>query len=236
MYEIERTIVTANGKNDAYILQSFGKHTGFDMNRIPPKMEKKVFETRDLAYERFSVTQMYQTIPIANVDEKTVTTTTGQVFESKFLPGVLKDSETIVLIASALSGLEEVLEERTKVTEQMYLDGWATAILTSANLDLRADLKKNIEAAGYYTTSTWSPGQHGFEIGNQRPLFEILEPETIGIHLKESHMMIPQKSETMLFGISPQEQNDSPIPCTYCPHAATCPGAFSEQTYDSGMC
>ena len=236
MYEIERTVVTANERNEEYILQSFGRHTGFDMERIPPKMEKKVFETKEVAYERFKVVQMYQTVPIAAVGEKTVTTTTGHIFESKFLPGVLKDSETMVLIASVLTGLEEVMEEYTKVTQQMYLDGWATAILSAANVDLRANLKKIIEADGYYATSTWSPGQHGFEIGNQRPLFAILEPETIGIRLKESLMMVPQKSETMLFGISRQEQNDSPIPCTYCPHRATCPSAFAEQAYESGMC
>ncbi len=236
MLEFERTIITANGRNEDYILQSFGRHTGLDMDRIPPKLERKVIEMKELAYGQFEVVQMYQTVPIAQVKEKSVMTATGHLFESKVLPGVLKDSETIVLIASMLKGLEELAKEYPNVTEQLYLDGWATAILSAANVDLRANLKQIIEADGYYTTSTWSPGQHGFEIGNQRPLFEILEPETIGIHLKESLMMIPQKSETMLFGISSVEQNDSPIPCTYCPHRATCPSAFAEQTYENGMC
>lgn len=231
MYEIKRTIISLDERNNAHIDRVFGKQVGLDMEHIPPKQQAKVEKTRLWAMEHFTVKSVYQSEPLAEITEDQVATSSGQTFHSKMMGQLLEDADSIVGIASTLRGLDETMEEFSKITDQMYLDGWATAVLTAANLALRMQLKQEIEAAGFYTTATWSPGQHGFDIHNQIPFFELFKPEEIGIHLKETLMMSPQKSETMIFGISRNEIKDSPTPCAFCPNRDTCPDAFSEQQY-----
>lgn len=235
MKKIEKTIVSLEERNEARIDRMFGKHVGFDMDHIPERMKKRVEETRRIAFERFRVRGMYLSEPLASCDERQVVTESGAVFKSKLLTKVLKDAEAIVCLATTLEGLEEVAEEFPKATDQLYYDGWATAILESANLGLREQLKQMLKEQGLYTTGTWSPGQHGFDIYNQEPIFSVLHPEDIGIRLNDSFLMIPQKSETQLFGICRGEQKDSPVPCDYCDKRETCPDAYSEAVYMGGM-
>ena len=232
MYEIKRTIISLDERDNAQIDRIFGKQVGLDMEHIPPKQMAKVENTRLWAMEHFTVTSLYQSEPLAGIAEDQVTTASGQVFHSKMMGQLLKDADGIVGIASALHGLDEGMEAFPKITDQMYLDGWATAVLSAVNVKLRMQLKRKIEEAGFYTTATWSPGQHGFDIHNQIPFFELFHPEEIDIHLKETLMMSPQKSETMLFGISRTEQKDSPPPCAFCPNRSTCPDAFAEEQYE----
>ena len=231
MFEVKREIIVTEEFNDKQIDGIFGRQVGFDMEQIPDKMKAKVEETRKYAMEHFAVTSLYQSVPLAprTEEDDTVMVASGQIFHSRMMNELLQDAECIVGIASTLRGFEKAMEEFTKITDQVYLDGWATAIITSSNLDLRMKLKKQIEGENMYTTATWSPGQHGFHIKNQRPFFEVFDPGEIGIRLKDTLMMSPQKSETMLFGVSPVEQKDSLPPCAFCSSRDTCPNAFAEQ-------
>jgi hypothetical protein len=49
----------------------------------------------------------------------------------------------------------------------------------------------------------YSPGYCGWHISGQRKLFDFLKPETIGISLRESHLMEPLKSVSGVVIVGP---------------------------------
>jgi hypothetical protein len=58
-------------------------------------------------------------------------------------------------------------------------------------------------AKGYGCTERFSPGYCGWPVSAQETLFSLLPPETCGISLNASSMMVPEKSVSGVFGIGP---------------------------------
>lgn len=234
MKYIEKRVMEISRREDERIDDLFARHVGFVWDQIPEKMRPRVEETRKVAFARFSIHAMCASEEIARRGEEELETASGVLFRSRILAKVMKEASQLVYIASTLKGLEEAMEEFPKATDRLYLDAWATGMLEVATGKFCMDLKREVRDAGVFSTATWSPGQHGFEIQNQKPFFSALGPEEIGIRLKDSYMMTPQKSETQLFGICENPLDDSPVPCDFCDKRSTCPNAYAESVFAGG--
>jgi cobalamin-dependent methionine synthase I len=57
-------------------------------------------------------------------------------------------------------------------------------------------------------TNRISPGYGGWDVGEQRPLFELVGGEPIGVVLNEACFMTPEKSITLLVGAGREARVD----------------------------
>lgn len=61
-----------------------------------------------------------------------------------------------------------------------------------------------------------SPGYGKWLLTDQRLIFELLDGGSIGVHLNDQCMMIPQKSISFSVGLGVQEDSGKVSPCRYC--------------------
>jgi hypothetical protein len=89
--------------------------------------------------------------------------------------------------------------------EETFLQELFTGGIASGDTDIRV--------------LSYSPGYCGWDLSGQKRLFEILRPETIGITLNESFLMVPLKSVTGVLAAGSEEAHrfDPEYPfCRFC--------------------
>lgn len=206
----------------------FGRHAEVDMNAISPRQKPIIEETRKVCFDTFRIRSVYESFPIDRIEDDKVYMRTGYVLESSSLAGAFANSHEIVFMVVSLSGYEEVDAKYKGVLEKYFVDSWATAMVTNASYVVRSRVHRELDDQGLTGTFAWSPGQHNLSMDNQKPLFAMLRPEEIDVTLKDSLLMIPQKSESLFFGISKEKGEADMRPCDFCDLRETCPGAYSD--------
>ena len=157
--------------------------------------------------------------------DPTYTLENGSKYTGEMLPRILKDSTQVVTCLITLKGYEAIKAEITDVTEQYFLDAWGSTYVESAQAWLANYLQCELESVGKKRTYMWSPGQHKFDLSNQKVVFDILQPEEEGCTLNESYMMSPVKTGSGIWGVLDVDAKDLLLPCDYCELAEKCPSA-----------
>ncbi len=102
------------------------------------------------------------------------------------------------------------------------LEGFAWDAIGSAAADLATDALTQhllgVEASPREAvTPPFSPGYCGMGLDQQKPLFEIVRAEKIGVTLSSTMMMHPIKSVSGLLGIGPADRViERGVPCQWC--------------------
>lgn len=114
----------------------------------------------------------------------------------------------------------------TRVRERMeggqYLSGVLLDAAGSMAVEAVCDLVERA-CAGEESSSRYSPGYCMWRLENQRPLFDLLRPEEIGIRLMPSMLMHPLKSVSGIVVKAPRDQLIVPAEsCRQC-DATGCP-------------
>ena len=135
------------------------------------------------------------------------------------------DKMTAIVRSSYNSNQSYFKAEITDVTEQYFLDAWGSTYVESAQAWLANYLQCELESVGKKRTYMWSPGQHKFDLSNQKVVFDILQPEEEGCTLNESYMMSPVKTGSGIWGVLDMDVEDLLLPCDYCELAEKCPSA-----------
>ena len=113
------------------------------------------------------------------------------------------------------------LMEKGNMARGYILNGLASAAADcaadSVETQIRNELAKptDIIEPGWKTTLRFSPGYAEFILENQRGIFNLIQPERIGISLNQSYLMKPLKSITAVIGIGPDVNTDE-YPCELC--------------------
>jgi len=118
----------------------------------------------------------------------------GQNAEPNPLAGIHPQAERLALFAVTLGG--PVSE---KITSLFAARDFALAAMLDSAASAAADLAADALQQRYSTeapgkTLRYSPGYCGWHVSGQRALFDFLQPERIGITLRESFLMEPLKS------------------------------------------
>ena len=195
-------------------------------------MDAWIARTEETALRALDAAAVCRFEPIADVSSSGVLTASGIRFPSPRLGKVLRSACGLAVMAVRLRGWEELMRQGDSADQMLY-DIWANAVLESAASDLRVALKREIRDRGFFVTPTWSPGQNGVALECQESLFQLLQPEEIGMSLGEDWLMSPVKSVTQLFGCSRERSGERPIPCDLCDSRNTCASAYFESLYDS---
>lgn len=226
---VERTIVEVDLADLSKVDAHFGKHAEVNMDAIPKRQKPVIEETRKASFDNYRIRSVYESFLIDKIEGDKIFMTTGHVMESSSLAKAFAKSKEIVLMVVSLAGYDEVASTFPKTVEKYFVDSWATAMVVNASHVVRDRLMNELNEKGWEGTFSWSPGQHNLSMDNQRPLFDMLRPEEIDVKLNDSFLMIPQKTESLFFGIGKEKEEEGMRPCDFCELRETCPSAYSDQ-------
>jgi hypothetical protein len=137
----------------------------------------------------------------------------GRNAEASPLESIIRRAENLALFACTLGGAVSdriaVLFERSDFALGSMLDSVASAAADRAAKEIEtlflAELEKTQRAGDETRVLGYSPGYCGWDISGQKQLFRYLRPESIGITLTESFLMVPLKSVTGVLVAGPLE-------------------------------
>lgn len=221
----ERKVIRKHPKELFMFDTFFKKLTGIELEDIPEEHLYYVLKAQDIIKKNTEIVIVYKCENISEITEDAVILENGSRYTGEMIPRILKDAAQVVTCLITLKGYEAVKEKVTDVTELYFLDAWGSTYVESAQAWLANYLQCELESVGKKRTHLWSPGQHKFDLSNQKTVFEILQPEEEGCTLNESFMMSPVKTGSGIWGVLDMFADNLLLPCDYCELAEKCPSA-----------
>lgn len=206
----------------------FERQAEVNLENMPKKYASLVQKTREIAFSNFRIKGVFASNMLVECreNENEVLLENEIKIYSKMMPILFEKSKEVVFYAITVLGYLEEEKKEKNFMEQFFLDAWATSLAETASSWLRKHISDMVAEDGWYSTSAWSPGQHGFSLENQKSLFQVLKPEEIGLTLSDTLMMHPHKSVSGVFGIGREKDERKIIPCDYCDLRESCPSAY----------
>lgn len=226
--------VTFDQEDWQEVYRFFKGYASVDINDIPPKYQDYIIPTRDIMMEQAKVVMKYNCVDISEKNEEGIVLENGKIFTGQMIKKAYKDAKQLVLFVITVANIDDILKEHPDMMDTFFLEFWAVSMLAVARDKLNGWLDKELDNTGFQKTSVWSPGQAKFELQNQKPLFETLEPEEIGVILDKHMRMVPLKSVSGTIGIVPDDKEIEMISCDYCEHNETCPGYAGTRLQNNG--
>jgi hypothetical protein len=125
-------------------------------------------------------------------------------------------------VVAAVCTIGRTLEERvSEVMESdlqhaLALDGVGSAAAEALAAAACHHFERQAESDGMRATIPLSPGMTGWTVlEGQRQVFDVLNPEQIGVELLPSGMMLPRKSVSLVLGLGRDVSADG-TPCDHC--------------------
>ncbi|WP_324823333.1 hypothetical protein [Sinanaerobacter sp. ZZT-01] len=230
MSKLKWTVIDIPKEDVSGIYHMFEKQSKVDLENLPEKYAALVHKTRETAFIHFEIKGVYASKKLVEYRESEVVLEGGIQILSKMMPILFEKSTEVVFYAVTVLGYLEEEKKEKSFMEQFFLDAWATAFAETGASWLKKHISEELAEFGWYATSAWSPGQHNFSLENQKPLFQVLEPEKIGLTLSDTLMMHPHKSVSGVFGIGEEKDNRRIIPCDYCDLRQDCPSAYQSES------
>jgi hypothetical protein len=183
-------------------------------------LEEALREAEPLIRPRF----VFETWPVAAVTEGTVELAGGARLA---LAGATRRWGPIQAVGLGVCTLGEALERRVdellarrEFPVAFMLDsvGWAGVEALAGQLGNW--ICNRLMAQGVKATPRLAPGYTGWDIWDQRVLFDLLAVQRIGVRLNDSCVMIPGKSLSFGMGLGPDVRVDQTHKCRRCDLAA----------------
>lgn len=216
----------------------FEKLTGIDPDNVSERLGELVAQSRQMVKEKLEVAIVYRRSDIIAISEGRVALKSAAADSKRLVgnwelvgdmpPRILRDSKQMISCVMTLCGFEQLQEEVKKQEDIMleyFLDAWGNTYMEAAQIWFGEYISKELGKEKLVRTHLWSPGQQGFELINQKVLFEMLRPEEIGCTLTESLMIAPVKSASGIYGVVREEAENLLLPCDFCEFGGTCPSS-----------
>lgn len=221
----KRRIVIVDHENASKAIPYFQNHTGVNFEKIRPRMEKPVRESRDAIDSLCSVKMVFERVSIASREADCITLESGQKLVGEMIQKVLADSNEVYLFVVCVDGFADFSSDDAMT--DYFGDMWATSLQEYA-LSVAAEIMSDeVAAEGKGRTYIWCPGQTSIDIENQTAIFDLLHPEDIGCTLTDTLAMKPAKSSSGIVGITPDQVEDRLYPCDFCDIDTRCAEPFA---------
>jgi len=204
----------------------FYRQVQMEEDRLMRKFYKQYLETKELCYSKLEAEAIYSSLKIEKIKDDVIYCEKGIQIPNHMLAEVFNESDQICIFAETIHGYEDLEKENDNVINQLFLDGWGTALAECGAVWLKEQITELLKTKKIYTTCSWSPGQHSVDITLQHVVFNFLHPEEIGIELNKSCMMHPKKSISGFIGLGNKKDNELKRACDFCEHRENCPSAY----------
>lgn len=210
---------------ESTVNQYFKNLSGIDVTAVPEKYGDTVIQAKSAVQDNLNIYIIYKCEDIKEIAADEVILENGLVFSGKMPATILKDATQVVTCVITLAGFQELIEKESDFLVQYFMDTWGSAYVESAQAYLGKKVLDELREEGKARTHLWSPGQYGFELKNQRTIFELLNPEEVGCTLTKKLMMVPVKSGSGIMGVISPDVKDLLLPCDFCSLGAKCPSS-----------
>lgn len=123
----------------------------------------------------------------------------------------------IVTIGDAIEQEASRLMKQGHGIEGYILDAIGSCAAESAADSLQAEIGKVARNRNQAITLRYSPGYCGWDIVEQKILFQAIDASRIGVSLTDSCLMLPRKSVSAIIGMGePAVVAETPCPCEQC--------------------
>ena len=115
---------------------------------------------------------------------------------------------------------ECLFESEDKIMEFLFADIWSNSYVDAGIEALKEDfiipdMKKRFPGKDYILSEEFGPGYYGMFVGKTKEFLKIMDAESIGITVKDSGLMLPQKSCAGLLFVLNHELEKEPA-CMRC--------------------
>lgn len=203
----------------------FKRHSGIDMSDIPEKYGDSIINAKNLIEKSLKAFVVYTYADIDRMDADSVVLTTGENFTGKIPPLILQNSSKVFCFVASLKGYAQLEKQVEDTMENYFLDTWGTAYIENAVEWIKDMLRYQLAIKHLKPTNLWSPGQYQFDLVNQRALFQLLKPESIGCSLEKSCKMNPLKTLSGIIGVISEDIVNTLLPCDFCSLSNNCAGS-----------
>jgi hypothetical protein len=176
------------------------------INRLKPRVLHEVFQVTGLTHEKMILDS------------------------GKYLSGALVTShlvgaqQIVVVVCTVGSDIDqyavEIMEE--DLVRGLAVDGVGSAAVEALANAVCREIELEGASRGQQSTIPLSPGMIGWSVEQGQPcIFDLVDPQQIGVKLTPHQLMIPRKSLSMIIGLGPTIATGARI-CDYCLMRETC--------------
>ncbi len=162
---------------------------------------------------------LYERKSVASVGHEWLELQGGLKLRGGSLSNHLLHAEEIVIVLATVGGVIEARSRALFDADPVYalaLDAVGVAALDALTAEVLQIFRTEAGAHDSKVGMPLSPGIDGWPVDMGQPqLFGLLPAEEIGVKLTETHMMIPSKSVTMIFGMG-RSVDEEGIACDIC--------------------
>lgn len=148
----------------------------------------------------------------------------GVTLKSAKLSRSLYDSEELICflttIGSEIDFEINSMMRQGRLSQAFIMDALGSVAVESAAEQFQQRMEAEYNKYNKAVTLRFSPGYCDWPIGEQRKLFQMFDPNTAGIELNDSCLMMPRKSISAVFGLYPFSGDSAHPPynpCLDCP-------------------
>ncbi|KLU59666.1 vitamin B12 dependent methionine synthase, activation domain [Peptococcaceae bacterium CEB3] len=116
-------------------------------------------------------------------------------------------------------------QENDDLSRAYVLDSVGSAAIALASSEALGRMEKDYAEQGLRTSIPLGPGHSYWKrLEDQQVLFQILQPERIGVTLNSSNLMLPKKSVSMVMGVGKElpEHEEGQKHCDFCALRGNC--------------
>lgn len=181
------------------------------------KMYRKAMEVHDNGIDGININAIVSFYDKSIIKNKTIVIGDIEI-DFEFLQKVDKDSVNGVYFYALTVG-ECNFESEEKIMDFLYADIWGTSYVDAAEEEVRhilSDDAKERLGSNVDISKSMGPGYFGMSVGEAHKIAKVLDYDKIGIRIKESGMLIPQKSCSGFYLVLTEGKNVFPNECMYC--------------------
>lgn len=162
---------------------------------------------------------------IETVEEGRVSVGGGLVLASETIGRLLAGcTEVVIYLATIGRRLEEEVSRLMsggQALDAMILDAIGSEAAEKAADAVQSAVESKARESGLVTTSRHSPGCCGWDVAQQRVLFQAVSVASLGVSLTESCLMVPRKSTSGVIGLF-SSHIAKISPCYACDEGQSC--------------
>lgn len=198
-------------------------------SRVRPEVRRLLLELIADARKRqlLEPAMVYEIYPITKKGPGPLYFGDDGVLRGPLLPSLLREAEELAVAVCTIGpGLEREVSDcfgRGEALRGTLLDGIGSVAVDSLMEEACQRITAEASSRGYQTSSPLTPGMPGLPMEEQRPLFEMVRAQEIGVSLTSSGIMVPRKSISMAIGIGPEMKTWTRAEtCAWCGLRETC--------------
>ncbi|HKK96412.1 MAG TPA: hypothetical protein VJ916_08890 [Anaerovoracaceae bacterium] len=217
------TKIIAIGKEDLLknAKKDFVKLCGFDLNKSKhQRMMDRANQVLEDGIHSIDIKALIADFDGSKYKDKKITIN-DTVLECNFFSQI-PDDKVVAIYFSVITVGECWFASEEEIMNFLYADNWGTVFVDVASEKvkeyIRMDMKEKYEmdeGKNYYMSKALGPGYFGMGVTETNKIKEIIDFDSIGVKVKDSGLMIPQKSCVDIYFLL-NEDIHFPVECSDC--------------------